>query len=99
MRLKSESVFHRHIRHQEHTPVGTGGIDRMAHTHSHGGATGRYLGLSIALTLAFVAGEAAAGWYANSLALLADSGHNLADALALVFSWYAIRLARRPPDV
>src|SRR5262245_39935828 len=71
----------------------------MAHTHPHGGAaTGRRLGLSLALTLAFVAGEAAAGWYANSLALLADAGHNLADALALAFSWYAIRLARRPPD-
>jgi cobalt-zinc-cadmium efflux system protein len=71
----------------------------MAHGHSHGGeATGRRLGLSIFLTLAFVAGEAAAGWYANSLALLADAGHNLADALALVFSWYAVRVARRPAD-
>ena len=69
------------------------------HTHSHGGAsTPRRLGLSIVLTLAFVAGEALAGYWANSLALLADAGHNLADALALVFSWFALWLARRPAD-
>ncbi len=39
-----------------------------------------------------------AGYLANSLALLSDAGHNFADALALIFSWYAIRAARRPPD-
>jgi cobalt-zinc-cadmium efflux system protein len=69
----------------------------MSHDHAHAGpVTGRYLGVSIALTLAFVVGEAVAGWLANSLALLSDAGHNFADALALVFSWYAVRLARRP---
>jgi cobalt-zinc-cadmium efflux system protein len=56
------------------------------------------MALSVALTLAFVAGEAAAGYFAHSLALLSDAGHNLADALALVLSWYALRAARRPPD-
>jgi cobalt-zinc-cadmium efflux system protein len=71
----------------------------MAHTHNHGGATaGRYLGLSVALTLAFVAGEAAAGYFANSLALLSDAGHNFADALALGLSWYAVWIAGRPAD-
>jgi cobalt-zinc-cadmium efflux system protein len=74
----------------------------MTHTHAHpgphGAGTGRRLGLSAALTLAFVAAEAAAGWYANSLALLSDAGHNLADALALLLSWYAVRAARRPAD-
>lgn len=68
----------------------------MSHHHHGGPATGKRLGLSIGLTLAFVLGEAAAGFWSNSLALLADAGHNLADALALVFSWTAIRLARRP---
>jgi cobalt-zinc-cadmium efflux system protein len=69
----------------------------MAHAHG-GSATGRYLGLSILLTLAFVLGEAAAGYFANSVALLSDAGHNFADALALIFSWYAIRIGRRPAD-
>src|SRR5262249_59541051 len=75
----------------------TGRGTRMAHTHAHGGAeTGHQLGLSVALTLIFVVGEAAAGYLSHSLALVSDAGHNLADALALIFSWYAIRIARRP---
>jgi cobalt-zinc-cadmium efflux system protein len=69
----------------------------MSHTHSHA-AAGRVLGLSIGLTLLFVVGEAVAGWWAGSLGLLSDAGHNFADALALVFSWYAVRIARRPAD-
>jgi cobalt-zinc-cadmium efflux system protein len=69
----------------------------MAHTHMHQ-RLGPRLGLSVALTLGFVVVEAAAGWTANSLALLADAGHNLADALALAFSWYAVWIARKPAD-
>ncbi len=67
-----------------------------AHAHSAAGVTGRRLGLSIGLTLGFVAAEAVAGYLARSLALLSDAGHNFADALALVISWWAFLLARRP---
>ncbi len=67
----------------------------MTHTHGHA-PVGRYLGLSIAVTGLFVVAEVIAGIFANSLALLSDAGHNLADVLALVFSWFAIRLAQRP---
>ena len=70
----------------------------MTHTHDHGATAGRRLGLSVGLTLAFVAGEATAGYFANSLALLSDAGHNFADALALIVSWYAVWIARRPAD-
>lgn len=69
----------------------------MAHIHPNS-VTGRRLGLSVVLTLAFVAGEAVAGYLSNSLALLSDAGHNFADALALGLSWYAVRMARRPAD-
>jgi cobalt-zinc-cadmium efflux system protein len=73
--------------------------DRMSASHSHGHeAGGSPLGLSLFLTLGFVVAEGLAGYFAGSLALLSDAGHNLADVLALGFSWYAIRLARRPPD-
>lgn len=67
--------------------------------HDHGSAaslTGRRLALSIVITLAFVLGEAVAGYFSHSLALISDAGHNFADALALVFSWYGIWIARRP---
>jgi cobalt-zinc-cadmium efflux system protein len=36
------------------------------------------------------------GYFSNSLALLSDAGHNFADALALVLSWYALWIAQRP---
>src|SRR4029453_13634711 len=45
---------------------------------------------------AFVLGEAIAGVLSHSLALISDAGHNFADALALLFSWYAIWMAQRP---
>ena len=50
---------------------------------------------AVGVTLAFVLAEALAGWLGHSLALLSDAGHNLADAAALGFSWYALSLARR----
>ncbi|MEN3338380.1 MAG: cobalt-zinc-cadmium efflux system protein [Acidobacteriota bacterium] len=54
------------------------------------------MGAAVALTLLFVTVEAAAGWFAHSLALLSDAGHNLADAAALAFSWYAVWIATKP---
>ena len=69
----------------------------MGHAHGHGvGTTGRRLILSIIVTAAFVIGEAIAGYFAHSLALLSDAGHNFSDALALVFSWYGIWMAQKP---
>jgi cobalt-zinc-cadmium efflux system protein len=69
----------------------------MSHGHDHGSAlTGKRLGLSIIITLSFVVAEAIAGYFAHSLALLSDAGHNFADALALIFSWYGLWIATRP---
>jgi cobalt-zinc-cadmium efflux system protein len=69
----------------------------MSHDHSHGADAGNpRLGLSIILTLGFVAVEAVAGYLAHSLALMSDAAHNFTDALALILSWYAVRAARRP---
>lgn len=69
----------------------------MVHSHdSTATLTGRRLSLSILITLVFVLGEAIAGYFSHSLALVSDAGHNFADALALVLSWYGIWIARRP---
>jgi len=54
------------------------------------------MGTAVAVTLAFVVAEALAGWFGGSLALLSDAGHNLADAGALAFSLYALRMAAKP---
>ena len=54
------------------------------------------MGAAVALTITFVVIEAVSGWFAHSLALLSDAGHNLADAAALGFSWYALWIASKP---
>ena len=72
------------------------------HTHSHfsdiAKQTTSRLSLSLFLTLAFVFIEAAAGIFANSLALLTDAAHNLTDVFALGLSWFAIRLTAQPAN-
>jgi len=69
------------------------------HAHSHAAdATGRVFLVAVGLNLAFVAIEVGAGLYANSLALLADAGHNFGDVIGLVLSWVALVLARRKPS-
>ena len=67
-----------------------------SNAHHHGRVSDRRMMLAIVLTLAFVGGEAVAGWLGRSVALLSDAGHNLADAMALGFSWYALWIAGRP---
>lgn len=54
--------------------------------------------LGFLLNMAFVAVETAFGIIADSLALLADAGHNLTDILALVLAWGAEYLTKRPPS-
>jgi cobalt-zinc-cadmium efflux system protein len=48
------------------------------------------------LTASFMVVEAVAGWVANSLALMADAGHMLADVGSLGLAWFVAWAARRP---
>ena len=61
---------------------------------------GEHRRLIAALLVALVAmvAEAIGGWLANSLALLSDAGHMLADAAAIGLSLFALRMSARPPD-
>ncbi|MCE1238244.1 MAG: cation diffusion facilitator family transporter [Hyphomicrobiales bacterium] len=69
------------------------------HAHSHAPADfGRAFAVGIALNAAFVAIEVGFGLWADSMALVADAGHNLSDVLALIVAWVADRAARRPPS-
>lgn len=66
------------------------------HSHAHGPASfGTAFALAIALNLAFVAVETIFGFYANSVSLISDAGHNLSDVLGLVVAWAAAVIARR----
>jgi len=71
-----------------------------SHTHLNDVArqTTARLSLSLVLTLGFVILEAAAGLFANSLALLTDAAHNLTDVIALGLTWFAIRLTAQPAN-
>lgn len=70
-----------------------------AHGHSHAPADfGRAFAIGIGLNTAFVVVEAGFGIAGNSMALLADAGHNLSDVLALIVAWVADRAARRAPS-
>ena len=75
------------------------------HDHGHGHGHGhtqasfdRAFGVGIALNLAFVAVEAFYGWKIDSLALLADAGHNLSDVIGLVLAWGGALAGRLRPD-
>jgi len=46
----------------------------------------------------FLAVQVAGGIISGSLALLADAGHMVSDAIALAMSWAALRIGRRPAD-
>ena len=59
---------------------------------------GTAFAVGIALNLIFVAVEFVYGVLANSMALVADAGHNLSDVLSLAIAWIASVLARRPPS-
>lgn len=54
--------------------------------------------IGILLNSLFITAEIVYGIKANSLALLADAGHNASDVLGLAMAWGATLLARRKPS-
>ena len=82
---------HDHDDHHHHHANGGG--------HVHAPASfGRAFAIGIALNTGFVVVEAIYGVLANSVALLADAGHNLGDVLGLLVAWTASVLVRRAPS-
>ena len=78
--------------------------DHKGHGHGHGhhnhapASFDRAFLIGIGLNTGFVLVEAGYGFLANSLALLADAGHNLGDVLGLLLAWAATALAKRRPS-
>jgi len=72
----------------------------MSHQHDHDHHTARRFGrafaIGIGLNIAFVLAEVIAGFFADSMALLADAGHNLSDVLGLALAWAGAAMATRP---
>jgi cobalt-zinc-cadmium efflux system protein len=83
-----------HIHHHDH--------HARAHEHDHARGPDRRrerkLLFAFALTTLMLVVEAIGGVWSGSLALLADAGHMLVDALALLLAFFGAWMARRPAD-
>jgi cobalt-zinc-cadmium efflux system protein len=67
------------------------------HAHHHDDFT-RAFALGILLNVAIVVVQLAYGFLANSMALIADGGHNLSDVLGLMVAWAGAMMAKRSPS-
>lgn len=94
---------HHHSHHHGHA-AGQGHHDHHGHGHGHSHLEAPEhfdcaFAIGIGLNLAFVAVEAYYGWLVDSLALLADAGHNLSDVAGLVLAWGGALAGRLRPDL
>src|SRR5579863_2831886 len=83
---------HGHCHDHDHDHHDRGG----AHVHAPA-SFGKAFAIGIALNFGFVVIEALFGFLSNSVALLADAGHNLGDVLGLGVAWLASALASQAP--
>ena len=96
---------HTHHAHHDHAGHDHAHDHGHAHGHDHGHAHhhapasfDRAFAIGITVNILFVAIEAFYGWKVNSLALLADAGHNLGDVAGLVLAWGGALAGKLRPD-
>ncbi len=95
------SASHHHDHHDPHHSHDDHANNHHDHHHNHSHAPtsfNRAFAIGIALNIAFVVVEAFYGWKVDSLALLADAGHNLSDVAGLVLAWVGALAGRWLPD-
>lgn len=89
----------RHDHHDcnhDHAAHEHGHEEGHSHAHCHAPADfGRAFAIGTLLNLGFVGVEAGYGFWANSVALIADAGHNLSDVAGLLLAWGASALGKR----
>lgn len=82
--------------HHSHSP---GDRSHRHHEHHHAPTDySRAFIIGLVLNGGFVLTEFVFGFLANSVALMADAGHNLSDVLGLLLAWIASWLSRRQPS-
>jgi cobalt-zinc-cadmium efflux system protein len=90
---------HPHGHGGSHRPGGHVHAGHEHGSHHHGrDASEHRLVVALAILALFTFVEAVGGYFANSLALLAEAAHMLADSASLLLAIVAIRVGRRPPD-
>ena len=72
----------------------------MAHTHNHtGGASEKNLFITMALNFLITIVEVIGGIFSGSLALISDAMHNFSDGIALIVTYVALRLSKKPKSL
>lgn len=100
------SSEHEHDPHHGHDH---GHAHGEAHAHDHGpgnhshapsvtASNAKRIQWVFVITLGYAGVQAVGGWMSGSLALIADAGHMLSDAAALLLALIAYRIAARAPD-
>jgi len=88
--------------HHDHDAKGGHGAHGAHGSHSHAPTVSRtnehVVLIGLVLTAGFMLVEVVGGLLSGSLALIADAGHMLTDALALGLAWAGFRLGRRASD-
>ena len=98
--------------HDDHAGHDHAGHDHSAHGHDHSdhdhaghshaptvsADNERIVLIGFLLTAGYMVAEIVAGLLSGSLALIADAGHMLTDAAALLLAWAAFRFGRRASD-
>jgi cobalt-zinc-cadmium efflux system protein len=92
---------HQHGNHvaPHHHHHGHGAGAHAGHPGSAGAGSARRLIIAFVILALFTLVEAAGGYLANSIALLAEAAHMLADCASLLLAIIAIRVSERPPDL
>jgi cobalt-zinc-cadmium efflux system protein len=70
-----------------------------SHTYNRTNYLSKAFKIGISLNIIYIVIEVFAGIRSNSMALIADAGHNFSDVLVLAFSWIAIALSQRKPTM
>ena len=95
---------HGHEEHHDHDAHGHGGHDdhgHGGHDHAHDlrGASRRNLLIALGLISLYVVAEVVGGVLSGSLALIADAGHMLTDAAAILMALIAMWIGERKASV
>ena len=101
--MTSPSAGHHDHGHQDHDHHDHGHTHHAHSHHGHGHAGhhhgpasyDRAFAIGITLNLGFVIAELFYGVAANSLALIADAGHNFSDVIGLLLAWLAAALTKK----
>ena len=95
----SDSTEHKHEHEHEHGHDHDHGKGAHSHTAAVTSDNERRIRLVFLMTVGYAGVQAVGGWFSGSLALIADAGHMVSDAAALLLALIAYRVARRAPDM